>query len=208
MSSCAVRWHRVSTDDPFTDPDLLRHHHHLAAHHPPLLSAYRLSDRLLGSEVHHQPPAGLEHHHTSRSVVAYGRQAGTSSPVQYRIIMYKEATELSDCSVIKGLQMWNNCWHKIKWFSWVTLVVFGYVWLEKRKPSHKLSHAECSSTGVDGLLAVACEGASPLPKTFLMTINGPSGISERLCFGSSARPCPLGSEGQQLLQQAQHLAER
>lgn len=40
-----------------------------------------------------------------------------------------------------------------------------------------LSHAECSSTGVGGLLAVACEGVSPLPKTSLMTINGPSGIS-------------------------------
>lgn len=114
MSNCAVRWHRVSTDDPFTDPDLLRHHHRLSAHPPPLLSAYRLSDWLLGSEVHDQPPAGLERHRTSRSVVAYGRQTGTSSPVQYRIIMYKEERELFDCSVITELQMWDNCRHKIK----------------------------------------------------------------------------------------------
>ncbi len=34
-------------------------------------------------------------------------------------------------------------------------------------------HNVHSLTGVDNLLAVACEGASPLPKTFLMTINGP-----------------------------------
>lgn len=57
------------------------------------------------------------------------------------------------------------------------------------------SHAGCSLIGVDNLLAVACERASPLPKTFPMMISGPRGISKWFCFGSKSCPTSPGTKG-------------
>lgn len=57
--------------------------------------------------------------------------------------------------------------------------------------------------GAGDLLAVACEGTSPLPRTFPRTINGPRGILNGCALAAALNPNPVGSLRQQLLQQDQ-----
>lgn len=203
---CSVRWHGVRTDDPFTDPDFLHHHHCLTA--LPLLPACSLSEWLPGLGVHHQPPAGRDCHHTSGSLAAYGRRAGTSPRVQHCIITYEEKRERGvrfqcdhTAANVEQLltQNQNDSAKSEEWCSDTCTSRTKETFTQARV---------CSLIGVCDLLAVACEGTSPLPKTFLMTINGPWGILNGSALAAVLVRVPRDRRDNSCCSGTKHLAER
>lgn len=155
----------------------------------PLL-AYGVSEWLLGSAVHHQPPAGPECHSTSRSVAAYGRKAVTSSLVQHCII-----TKRTGRGVITQTQMSNSCWHKIKWFSQLRWVVFTHEYQhpEQRKASHMHSCTVCSLICGWFVGSRLWREESPSKDLYNEDQWSPRN-SEWPCFGSSSCSRPLGQQ--------------
>jgi len=100
-SYCAVRWRRFRTADPFAALYFLHHCHPFTAHLLLLLLLLLAIQAIrLAAGVSSSPPSngrtGASSH--LRSVVAYGRKAGTNTLVQHWECMPKEA-EVFDFNV-------------------------------------------------------------------------------------------------------------
>lgn len=80
--------------------------------------------------------------------------------------------------------------------------------LEQRKPSHMHLRAVCPLIGLGDLLAVCCEGTSPLPKTFMMTINAPCGILNGFGLAGALAGVPWDQRDSSCCSRTEHLAER